>query len=143
MFLTPYRRANELNVFNPFKAMDEFERRFFGENSIAEFKTDIREQDGSIILEADLPGFKKEDIHIDLENGCMTISAERKNESEEKDNNGNFIRRERSYGSFSRSFDTTGIDTDNIKAAFENGVLTLTMPKVTELPPSSRRLEIE
>lgn len=143
MFLTPYRRNSDINVFNPFKAMDDFEKKFFGDSSIAEFKTDIKEEDGSVVLEADLPGFKKEDIHVDVEDGCLTISAERHSDYEDDDKKGNFIRCERTYGSFSRSFDTSGIDTENIKASFENGVLKLTMPKLTEVPPTSRRLEIE
>ena len=142
MFLTPYRR-NEINTFNPFKAMDELERRFFGSESIDEFKTDIREEDGNVILEADLPGFKKEDVHVDLDDNFMTISAERHSDYEQKDKQGNYIRCERSYGNFSRSFDITGIDRDQIKASFENGVLTLTMPKQTQPQITSRRLEIQ
>lgn len=142
MFLTPYRR-NEINTFNPFNAMDELERRFFGSESIDEFKTDIREEDGNVILEADLPGFKKEDVHVDLDDNFMTISAERHSDYEQKDKQGNYIRCERSYGNFSRSFDITGIDRDQIKASFENGVLTLTMPKQTQPQITSRRLEIQ
>ena len=142
MFLTPYRR-NEINTFNPFKAMDELERRFFGSESIDEFKTDIREEDGNVILEADLPGFKKEDVHVDQDDNFMTISAERHSDYEQKDKQGNYIRCERSYGNFSRSFDITGIDREQIKASFENGVLTLTMPKQTQPQITSRRLEIQ
>ena len=142
MFLTPYRR-NEINTFNPYKAMDELERRFFGSESIDEFKTDIREEDGNVILEADLPGFKKEDVHVDLDDNFMTISAERHSDYEQKDKQGNYIRCERSYGNFSRSFDITGIDREQIKASFENGVLTLTMPKQTQPQITSRRLEIQ
>ena len=142
MFLTPYRR-NEINTFNPFKAMDELERRFFGSESIDEFKTDIREEDGNVILEADRPGFKKEDVHVDLDDNFMTISAERHSDYEQKDKQGNYIRCERSYGNFSRSFDITGIDREQIKASFENGVLTLTMPKQTQPQITSRRLEIQ
>ena len=142
MFLTPYRR-NEINTFNPFKAMDELERRFFGSESIDEFKTDIREEDGNVILEADLPGFKKEDVHVDLDDNLMTISAERHSDYEQKDKQGNYIRCERSYGNFSRSFDITGIDREQIKASFENGVLTLTMPKQTQPQITSRRVEIQ
>ena len=142
MFLTPYRR-NEFSAFNPFKAMDEMERRFFGNDSLAEFKTDIREEDGKVILEADLPGFKKEDIHVDLDDNFMTISAERHSDYEQKDKQGNYIRCERSYGSYSRSFDVTGIDTEKIAAKYDNGVLTLTMPRKEPQQPASRQLTIE
>lgn len=145
MYVTPYeRRHNEMNTFDPFGMMREFERGLLGNERIgSSFCTDIREENGAYVLEADLPGFKKEDIHIDLEDNRMTITAERHSDYEEKDKKGNYLRCERSYGSFSRSFDTTGIDVANIKAAFNDGVLKLTMPKQTELPPTSKRLEIE
>ena len=94
------------------------------------------------LLEADLPGFKKEDISVDIEGETLTIRAERTEEKEEKDGKGNFVKRERSYGSFSRSFDMTGIRTEDVSAAYENGVLKLTLPKKQETLPTSRRLEI-
>ena len=58
MFLTPYTKKNELHNYNPFRAMEEMERAFFGGNGIAEFKTDIRDTGDAYVLEADLPGFK-------------------------------------------------------------------------------------
>ena len=63
MFLTPYTKKNELHNYNPFRAMEEMERAFFGGNGIAEFKTDIRDTGDAYVLEADLPGFKKDDIN--------------------------------------------------------------------------------
>ena len=109
MFLTPYTKKNELHNYNPFRAMEEMERAFFGGNGIAEFKTDIRDTGDAYVLEADLPGFKKDDINIELGDGSLTIRAERHNEAEEK-GEGGYLRQERSYGSFSRSFDVSGID---------------------------------
>lgn len=144
MLLKPYRR-NEL-FFDPFRELDMMERAFFGNhemNAERYIRTDIREKDGAYILEAELPGFDKKDIDIEIEDGCLTISANQKYEHDEKDDNGNFIMRERKMGSFKRTYDTAGIDVDNLKATFENGILTLTMPKLAEIKPEVRRLEIE
>ena len=108
--LTPYERKNSAMTYDPFKAFENFEREFFKTNGLAEFKTDIRDNGKEYELEADLPGFKKEDINIELDDTYLTIQAERKSETEEKDKKGNYVRRERSYGSFSRSFSTEGVD---------------------------------
>ena len=78
-----------------------------------------------------------------MEDGYLTIRAERHSEAEEKDKKGNYIRCERSYGSFSRSFDLTGINADQIKASYADGVLKLNLPKLEAQKPEVRRLEIE
>lgn len=140
--LAPYTRRNH-NLWNPFADWNDLDRAFFQSASLAEFKTDIRDTGDSYTLEADLPGCKKEDIKIDLSDGTLTITAERHSEFEQKDKKGNYVRCERSYGSYSRSFDTTGIDTAQIKAQYNDGVLTLTLPKQQEKAPATRRLEIE
>ena len=137
--LTPYERKNSAMTYDPFKAFENFEREFFKTNGLAEFKTDIKEYE----LEADLPGFKKEDINIELDDTYLTIQAERKSETEEKDKTGSYVRRERSCGSFSRSFDVSGIDVSAIKASYQDGVLKLVLPKKEEIAPAARRLEIE
>ena len=102
-----------------------------------------RDAGDAYVLEADLPGVKKEDIHIDVDGDRLSISAQRSSGREEKDQDGNYIRCERSYGSFSRSFDISGVRSEDITAAYENGVLTLTMPKQTTAVPAARRLEIQ
>ena len=141
--LVPYARKNHnVSNFNPFHDFDELERAFFSDNALGEFKADIQEDGDNFVLEADLPGFKKEDIHVDIEDGYLTISAERNSESEKKDDKGNFVRRERSYGSFSRSFDVSSVKTDDITGEYKDGVLTLTMPKKEENVPTSRRIDI-
>lgn len=140
--LIPYRDRRNVSVYNPFRELEEMERLFLGD-SISDFKTDISEDEKAYTLEADLPGFKKEDIHVDINDDSLIISAERKRESEEKDQAGNYIRRERSFGSFSRSFDISGVKPEEIKASFANGVLTLTMPKKEFSLPTAHRLEIE
>ena len=145
--LRPYRNNK---VYNPFSEMDEFEKRFFGspltffENSaIDEFKTDIKDEGDRYELEADLPGFDKKDIHLDINGDTLTVSAERHSEHEEKDKKGKYVRCERSYGSFSRGFDVSTINTAEIKAKYEDGVLKLTLPKKQETQPEVKRLEIE
>ena len=142
--LVPYsRRHNEASLYNPFQLFDELEKSFFGDKSIAEFKTDIQDKGDHYELMADLPGFKKDDIKIDLDDNCLTISAERHSEYEEKDKKGNFVRCERSFGSYSRSFGVEGIQTDSIKASYSDGVLKLVLPKSAPVVSSTRRLEIE
>ena len=135
--LTPY--STRRTVYDPFNLFNDF----FGTNSnnaIAELRTDITDKGDSFVLEADLPGFKKDDIKIDLENDRLTIKAERR--SEHEDNKNVCIRRERRFGSFERSFDVSGIDTSGIKANYTDGVLTLTLPKRPELAPDNRSIEI-
>ncbi len=141
--LIPYGRTRNLSWYNPFLDPDELERRAFDGSALSAFKTDIRDMGESYLLEADLPGFAKENVHVDVEGDTLTIRAERKLEKEEKDEKRKFVKQERSYGSFSRSFDMTGIDTEGISAAYENGVLRLTLPKRKETLPASRRLEIQ
>ena len=119
------------------------ERNLFSSNGAAAFKTDIRDAGDAYVLEADLPGMKKEDIHIDIDGERLSISAERCAVKEEKDENGGYIRCERSYGAFSRSFDISGIRAEEISAAYEDGVLKLTLPKQVKAIPASRRLEIQ
>ena len=89
------------------------------------------------------PASKKEDIHVDVADDRLTVSAERHSNFEDKDKKGNYLRCERSYGSYARSFDISGIDAAGIKAAYADGVLRVTLPKQKEVPASSRRLEIE
>ena len=109
--------------------------------AVSAFRTDVLDTGDAFKLESELPGFRKEDIKIDIENDCLTISAERKADNkEEKDN---YIKRERFYGSFSRSFDVSGINVDGIEAAYNDGVLTVKLPKKAAEIPASRRLEIK
>ena len=94
MLLAPYiRKQNDLMNFNPFRAFEQMERSFFSDNAIGEFKTDIRDAGSEFILEADLPGFKKDDLQAELKDGYLTISAETTQESEEKDEHENFVRK--------------------------------------------------
>ncbi len=143
--LIPFDRTiRRMATFDPFREMDNLERSFFGEgNVVSTFRTDVSDTGDAFKLESELPGFNKDDIKIDIENDCLTISAERKLDTADEDKKTNFIKRERFYGSYSRSFDVTGIDVDGIDAAYADGVLTLTLPKKKEVLPASRRLEIK
>ncbi|MDE6149293.1 MAG: Hsp20/alpha crystallin family protein [Ruminococcus sp.] len=144
------RNHNHVTAYNPFKDMEEFEKRFFGNplgffggSSFTEFKTDIKDEGGNYLLEADLPGFDKKDINIDINGDMLTISAERHSEHEEKDKQGKYVRCERSYGSYSRSFDISEVSAEGIKAKYDNGVLKLTLPKKEISKPQTKSLEIE
>lgn len=143
--LIPFdRHIRNVPAYDPFRAFDELERSFFGGGEmVSAFKTDVTDTGDAFKLEAELPGFKKEDIKLDVENDCLTISAERKLNNEEKDKKGNFVKRERFYGSYRRSFDVSGINVDGIEAEYTDGVLTLNMPKKVETVPAARRLEIK
>ena len=141
--LRPFeRRNNHIAAYDPW---DQMERAFFGDGSwgrgLSEFKTDIQDKGDHYLLEADLPGMKKEDIAIDIDGDNLTIKAERRNEHEEKDKS--YVRCERSYGSYARSFDISGIKAEGIKASYNDGVLSLTLPKKDVEVSGSRRLAIE
>ena len=129
--------------YDPFREMQDFERSFFNNVPAASgtFRTDVIDNGESYELQAELPGFRKEDISLNVENDCLTITAERKFTEEEK--NKNFIKQERFYGSYSRSFDVSAVTVDAIEASYEDGVLKLVMPKKAEVLPASRKLEIK
>lgn len=141
--LTPYeRRNNDLLVWNPFRELEDMEKRFFSDRMTTAFKTDIRDNGKEYILEAELPGFDKSDIGIDVENGYLTITANHAEEKDEKDKKGSYLRRERSYGTVSRSFDISEIEEGEISAEFNNGVLELVLPKKAEKAKVTRKIEI-
>ncbi len=114
-----------------------FERDFFGgknplygKHSKHMMKTDVRETDQGYELDIDLPGFKKDEVCVQLENGYLTISTAKGLEKEKKDKKGNYIRRERYSGNLSRSFYVGDqLKQEDIHAKFENGILKLSVPK--------------
>jgi len=123
------------NLFDSFMD-DDFGKNFFGRRlqDIAKhdalMKTDIRETDKGYELAVDLPGYKKEEVSAKLENGYLTLSATKGAETEDKDKEGRFIRRERYSGTCVRSFYVgEHITQEDIKAKFENGVLNVSIPK--------------
>lgn len=123
--LTPFERN-----FSVFDALDGFGKDFFGDTpEVRCCRTDIREEDDKFIMESELPGFNKEDIAIDINGRSLILHAEHTSENSDTDSKGKYIRRERSYGSYSRRFDISGIDQDKITADYKNGILTMTLPK--------------
>ena len=93
-------------------------------------KTDIRDVDGNYELEIDLPGFKKDEIKVQLKDGYLTLSAAKGLDKDAKDKEGNYIRRERYAGSMSRSFYVgDGVKEEDIHAKYEDGILKLSLPK--------------
>lgn len=138
--LTPFNTKG----YDIFDAFDEFDKNFFGrEFPTMNCRTDIRDEGEKYVLEAEMPGFEKEDIKLDINGDYLTLTAEHKTESGDKDKNGKYIRRERVYGSYKRSFDVSNIKQDEIDASYKNGILTLNMPKKAPEAPASRRLEIK
>lgn len=136
--MIPFDRSDN-NIFDLF---DNFEKQFFNNTNatLPAFRADIRDLDDKFVLEAELPGFNKEDISLDLKEGILTIKAEHKEAQEQKQ--GEYIRRERRTGSFARSFDVSGIDESGISAAYKNGILEVTLPKQAPVVPESRQIDI-
>ena len=113
----------------------------FGSNVKNLMKTDIREPDNSSELDVGLLGFKKEEVKIELDNGYLTISAARTADNEEKDKKGQFIRRERYSGEYSRSFYIgENVEPKDVSAKFENGILQIAFPKSPELKRPENKL---
>ena len=137
------RRSYRMRPFDPFREMQEMQRAFWNTPSApTSFRTDISETNDAYKLEAELPGFAKEDIKVDIDDDTLTIKAEHSENKDEQNDAGEYVRRERYYGSYSRSFNVSEIDVEGITAAYENGVLTLNMPKKIPVKPESRHLEI-
>ncbi len=105
-------------------------------------KTDVKETENNYVLDVDMPGFDKKDISLELENGYLTISAKRENKVEEKDEK-RYIRRERSFGQFSRSFYIGEVDENEIEANLKDGILTIKLPKQKKEIKKSNRIEIK
>lgn len=151
MYGLTVRNNRGVNPYNPLRQMEELERAFlgdpfrsfFGTSALAEFRTDVTDEGDHYLLEADLPGFEKKDIQLEIQGNTLQIRAERRSRTEEKDKQDKVIRMERSYGSYARSFDISGVEAEGIKARYENGVLQLTLPKKEKRVPEARRLEIE
>lgn len=149
MFGLTYRNCYPMNTYNPWQELEAMERRFFAPlmddffrtDTLAQFRTDVTDEGDHYLLETDLPGFDKKDIQLELDGDTLKIRAERHSKVEQKEKD-KVVRMERSYGSYSRSYDVSQIDADAIQAKYENGVLQLVLPKKEQLPPASRKIEI-
>lgn len=127
MMMMPARRNFGFDLFDEmFK--DPFFNRTDHQSSM--MKTDIKEKDGDYLMEIDLPGFAKEDINAQLQDGYLTITAKKEESNDKKDEDGNYIHRERYSGSCSRSFYVGDeLAEEDIKASFKDGILHLAIPK--------------
>ena len=102
----------------------------YGKKAKNMMKTDVKEHEDGYEVDIDLPGFKKDELNLDLTDGYLTISASKGLDKDEEDKKGKYIRKERYAGSMSRSFYVgDGITEEDIKAKYENGILKLSIPK--------------
>jgi len=131
--------------------MDLIPRKFYLDDIFDDFlsnkrdsamKCDIYEKGGNYHIEMDIPGYDKKDISVEAKDGYLTITAEKNNEVDNSDEEKNYIRRERVYGKYQRSFYVGDLDQDNIKAEFVNGMLKVTVPKKEEIE-HKKVIEIE
>lgn len=145
--LTPYnRKNNELSarddIFNLGRVFDDFFNGFpaflSGESPI---KADIRETETEYIVDAEIPGVKKEDIKLDLRDDTLTISVEHNEEIKEEREN--YIRRERKSGSYGRSFYVENVRREGVTAKYVDGILTVALPKQEAGKENKRKIEIQ
>jgi len=125
------------NIFEGF-----FNDRFFPtlyKNS-SQIKVDVKENENEYVLEAELPGIKKEDLNLQIDDDRLTISVQKNEQTEEEKDN--YIRRERSYSSMTRSFSIANVDSENVNAKYENGVLFVTLPKKQQKVIKGKQIEI-
>ena len=136
------------DFFNdPFGMMNVSEGRspLYGKHAKNLMKTDIRETDTSYELDIDLPGFKKDEVSIDLKDGYLTVSAAKGLDKDEQDKKGRYIRQERYAGTMSRSFYVgEGVKPEDLHAKYEDGILQATVPKeAPKAVPASTYIAIE
>lgn len=134
-----------LRVWEPFRRVAPFYGEFDKWANEAEGtwhpSVDISENENAFVLKAELPGVNREDINIDINHKTLTLKGEKK--FEEKTEKENYVRVERSYGSFSRTFALSDkVDTENVKASYKDGVLEVTLPKKEEAKPKEIKVEV-
>ncbi|QAA33382.1 heat shock protein Hsp18 [Clostridium manihotivorum] len=142
--MIPFRKSNLSrgdDFFTPF-FKNFFDDDFFTEmtNINGSFKVDLKETDENYLVEADLPGIKKDAIDIDYSSNNLIISAKRNDSLEETKEN--YVRRERHYGEFKRSFYVDNVDENSIDASFKDGVLRIVLPKKVKGEPKNRKIDI-
>lgn len=140
--LTPYNRRN--------RGLSEIEKMF--DTMFSDFpqlpqlegfdlKVDIKEDEESYTIYADLPGVKKEDINLEIKEDILTLAVKRDEKYEEEKDN--YIRKERKYGSFKRSFYIDDVDTENIKAKLDDGILKVKLKKKENKDDTSIKIEVD
>ena len=132
--LVPYKKnINDINKMFDFILQD-----FILTDDNTKMKVDIKEREEEYILEAELPGIKKEEIVLEAKDNILTISIEKDEKIDEEKEN--YIIKERRYGSMSRSFSIDNVNIEKIKAKFENGILSVTLPKLESKNNKSKKL---
>ena len=119
------------------KMWDPF-REFFG-TVTRSAATDIKESDDAFQIDTELPGYDKSEISVSVKEGVLTIRAEHKNEPPSDEG---YVRRERTWETVERSFEMSGVDTSAIRAAYVNGILSVTLPKLPEIIPEQHQIEV-
>lgn len=149
--LVPFTKNNMVKKDEFGRLFDIFNEPFFNTaiapvqsamSGFASFKVDVKDLGNAYELIAELPGIKKDAISLSYENGYLTIQARTQEEDDEKDDRGRYIRRERRFGTMSRSFYIDNIDDTQTKAEFKDGILKVTLPKL-KTKDTARHIEIE
>ncbi len=152
MAIEKRKESEELDLYRPFEEIQRVIDRFFEEfpriwpvaisNEVFTPAVDISETDKSYEFEIELPGMKRENVQIEVNNGILTVSGEKREEKKEEKKG--YKKVERSYGKFERSFSLPpDVDDKNISARFENGLLNISIPKSPEAKQSRRKIEIK
>ena len=119
------------NFMNSFTFPD-VEKELYGKRAANLMKTDVKEKDDIYEVDVDLPGFTKDELTMELDNGYLTISAVKGLDKDEQNKEGKYVRRERYAGNISRSFYVGDVKQEDIHAKYENGILSFTVPKETK-----------
>jgi len=143
--MVPFKKSHLLK-----KGEDNFFDTFFNEDFFAPipfekmgfgFKVDLKETEDCYKVEADLPGVNKDSIDIEYKNNYLTVSAKREEKTDVK--NENYVRKERRYGEFKRSFYVDNVDAEKITASFTDGVLKIDLPKAAKEKVETKKIEIK
>lgn len=142
--LMPYRLSRHPLARAEFPFLNDFFQPFFASNESMPvgMRVDVKDENDHYLLEADLPGFKKDDVNIEIDDGMLTISAEMKEEKKDESKS-NYVYNERRHMKLQRSFSLSGINETAVSAAYEDGVLKLTLPKQAEQPVAGRKIDIQ
>ena len=138
------KRRDDLCYWMDF-GFPEVDKALYGKHASHEMKTDVKETDSGYEVDIDLPGFKKDEINVQLDNGYLSISAAKGLDKEEKNKEGKYIRKERYAGAMSRSFYVgDALTQEDIKAKYESGILRLSIPKKeAKQVEATKRIAIE
>ncbi len=126
----------------PNRHTNHFDNMFYAtENTVLPFRTDLQDTGDSFVLTAELPGFEKEDIHLSVNAGVLTIEAQ--HSTDQQRNQNGWVLQERHTGSYSRTFTLNDIQEDAITASYKDGILTLTLPKARPAYHQRREITID